>query len=215
MSTLPPAAAPGATPKPATPKAPKPQKPKEDKPQKGKEDKAPKKDDATSKTGTPAAGGETKLTPKQQKEQKKAEKQARRAADKAAAGAAPARKPEPVAGGDKKGKPQQGAKSPSAEKKGGKAEKTDKGSGATTVARVSQAAAEMAPKKEIPLFRHLESPGRKVNVTESHKDVHPAILALGLQMASYDICGSSARCVATLLAFKRVIDAHLVEGNIR
>jgi translation initiation factor eIF-2B subunit delta len=34
--------------------------------------------------------------------------------------------------------------------------------------------------------------------------VHSAVLALGLQIRDYVICGSSARCVATLLAFKRV-----------
>jgi translation initiation factor eIF-2B subunit delta len=37
------------------------------------------------------------------------------------------------------------------------------------------------------------------------KDVHPAILALGLQYSSYAICGSTARMVAMLLAFKAVI----------
>jgi len=211
MST--PTAAPtGSTPKTVTPKAPKPQKPKEDKPQKGKEDKAQKKDDAGAKAGTPAPEGETKLTPKQLKELKKAEKQARRAADKATAGVTPGGKPEVGAGGDKKGKLQQSAKGPSTEKKGGKLEKAEKGSGATAV---GHAVTGKATKKEIPLFRHLESPGRRVNIAGSHKDVHPAILALALQMASYDICGSSARCVATLLAFKRVIDAHPVEGNIR
>lgn len=204
----------GAIPKPVTPKAPKPQKPKEDRPQKGKEDKVQKKDDTGAKAGAPTPGGEAKLTPKQLKELKKAEKQARRAADKGTLGVAPSGKPEAGAGGDKKGKPQQGSKGTSAEKKGGKAERADKGSGTTAVAHGGQAAIEKAAKKEIPLFRHLESPGRRVNVVGSHKDVHPAILALGLQMASYDICGSSARCVATLLAFKRVIDAHPVEGNI-
>ncbi|KAF8423356.1 initiation factor 2 subunit family-domain-containing protein [Tirmania nivea] len=208
MSTSPPAVPAGATPKSVTPKAPKQQKLKEDKPQKGKEDKAQKRDDAGAKAGISAPGGEAKLNPKQLKELKKAEKQARRAADKATAGVAPGGKPEVGPGGDKKGKPQQGAKSPWIEKKGGKVEKVEKGSGATPVAHTGQAATEKAPKKEIPLFRHLESPGRKVNLAGSHKDVHPAILALGLQMASYDICGSSARCVATLLAFKRVIEDY-------
>lgn len=214
MSTPPTAAPAGAAPKSLTPKAPKPQKPKDDKPQKGKEDKTQKKDDAEAKAGTLVPEGEATLTPKQLKELKKAEKQARRAADKTIAGVPPGGKPEVGAGGDKKGKLQQGAKGPSAEKKGGKAEKAEKGSGATAAAHAGQAATGKAPKKEIPLFKHLESPGRRVSVAGSHKDVHPAILALGLQMASYDICGSSARCVATLLAFKRVIDTHSVEGNI-
>ncbi|KAF8446515.1 initiation factor 2 subunit family-domain-containing protein [Terfezia claveryi] len=213
MSTPPTAAPAGPTQKPVTPKAPKPQKPKEDKPQKGKEEKVQKKDDAGPQAGALAPGGEAKLTPKQLKELKKADKQARRAADKATAGVASGGKPEVGAGGDKRGKPQQSTKGPSTEKKGGKADKAEKGSGATAAAHAGQAVSQRAPKNEIPLFRHLESPGRGVNLAGSHKDVHPAILALGLQMASYDICGSSARCVATLLAFKRVIEDYTTPAH--
>ena len=64
------------------------------------------------------------------------------------------------------------------------------------------------PKKEnknVKLFGHLYSHPRRTTIAGASKDVHPAILALGLQMSSYIICGSNARCVATLLAFKRVM----------
>lgn len=205
MSTAQPAVPSGSTPKPATPKSNKPQKPKEDKPQKGKEDKQQKPKDASAPK-VPAADGEANLTPKQLKELKKAEKQARRASDKATAGVPSGGKPD-AGVGDRKGKPQQaGAKGAQAEKKGGKAERTDRGSGSSAAVSAGQPAADQGPKKEIALFRHLENPERKVHIAGAHKDVHPAILALGLQMASFDICGSSARCVATLQAFKRASD---------
>lgn len=63
-----------------------------------------------------------------------------------------------------------------------------------------------APKKEdktVELFRHLYKP-RVTSIAGAGKDVHPAVLALGLQMSSYTICGSCARLVATLQAFKKV-----------
>ena len=58
--------------------------------------------------------------------------------------------------------------------------------------------------KIVALFGHLYGHSRRTGLAGANKDVHPAILALGLQMSSYAICGSSARCVATLLAFKKV-----------
>ena len=58
--------------------------------------------------------------------------------------------------------------------------------------------------KNVALFGHLYNQTRRTTIAAAGKDVHPAILALGLQMSNYVICGSNARCVATLLAFKRV-----------
>lgn len=63
------------------------------------------------------------------------------------------------------------------------------------------------PKKEIKnvaLFGHLYGQPRRTTIAAAGKDVHPAILSLGLQMSNYIICGSNARCVATMLCFKRV-----------
>lgn len=45
----------------------------------------------------------------------------------------------------------------------------------------------------------------KGSTDKAERDVHPAILALGLAYAEHRICGSNARCVALLGAFKRVI----------
>jgi translation initiation factor eIF-2B subunit delta len=57
--------------------------------------------------------------------------------------------------------------------------------------------------KTVEFFRHLYKT-RTTSIAAAGKDVHPAVLALGLQMSNYTICGSCARLVATLLAFKRV-----------
>ncbi len=58
--------------------------------------------------------------------------------------------------------------------------------------------------KEVALFGHLYGHPRRMSVAGAARDIHPAVLALGLQMSSYIICGSNARCVATLFCFKRV-----------
>ncbi|PMD59260.1 IF-2B-domain-containing protein [Hyaloscypha bicolor E] len=66
------------------------------------------------------------------------------------------------------------------------------------------------PKKEdktVEFFRHLYKT-RTTSIAGASKDVHPAVLALGLQMSNYTICGSCARLVATLQAFKRVIESY-------
>lgn len=57
--------------------------------------------------------------------------------------------------------------------------------------------------KTVELFRHLYKT-RATTIAGAGKEVHPAVLALGQQMSSYTICGSNARLVATLQAFKRV-----------
>lgn len=58
--------------------------------------------------------------------------------------------------------------------------------------------------KKVALFSHLYGHPRRTTLAGVGKDVHPAVLALGLQMSNYIVCGSNARCIATLLVFKRV-----------
>ena len=58
--------------------------------------------------------------------------------------------------------------------------------------------------KNVALFDHLYGHPRRSTIAGAGKDINPSVLALGLQMRNYIICGSSARCVAMLLAFKRV-----------
>lgn len=72
---------------------------------------------------------------------------------------------------------------------------------------VAASAALSEPKKEnknVALFGHLYGNPRRTTIAGAAKDIHPAVLALGLQMSNYVICGSNARCVATMLVFKRV-----------
>ena len=62
--------------------------------------------------------------------------------------------------------------------------------------------------KNVALFDHLYGNPRRTTMAGAGKDVNHSVLALGLQMRNYTICGSSARCVAMLLAFKRVGAIH-------
>ena len=64
-----------------------------------------------------------------------------------------------------------------------------------------------APKKDnknVSLFSHLYGHPRRSTMAGAAKDIHPAVVVLGLKMSHYIICGSNARCVAMLLAFTRV-----------
>lgn len=71
-----------------------------------------------------------------------------------------------------------------------------------------QAVAPTAPSKEktkrVALFSHLYSGPRRTTIAGAGKDVHPAVLSLGIQISNYTVIGSNARCVAMLLAFKKV-----------
>ncbi|KAI1849418.1 hypothetical protein JX265_008572 [Neoarthrinium moseri] len=63
-------------------------------------------------------------------------------------------------------------------------------------------------KVQIPeCFSHL-SMAKRIPMTQADKDVHPSVLALGQQMATFSIDESIARLKATLLAFKRVIQSY-------
>ncbi|KAI4204546.1 MAG: hypothetical protein LQ350_001096 [Teloschistes chrysophthalmus] len=62
--------------------------------------------------------------------------------------------------------------------------------------------------KKVAFLSHLYGAPRRTTIAGAHKDIHPSVLALGLQMSNYVVCGSNARCVSTLLAFKKVINAY-------
>ncbi|CAG8591843.1 1678_t:CDS:2 [Ambispora gerdemannii] len=51
------------------------------------------------------------------------------------------------------------------------------------------------------------------NTASAPKEIHPAVLVLGLQFAEYKICGANARCIATLTAFKKVIQDYKTPNN--
>lgn len=63
---------------------------------------------------------------------------------------------------------------------------------------------QQAMQNQVPWLSHLDSPKRPSTSSAAAKDLHPAMLALGLQFAEYKIAGSNARCVAMLSTFSKV-----------
>jgi translation initiation factor eIF-2B subunit delta len=178
--------------------APMPEATKASQPQKEKKGGAgkPAKEPVTP-TDTP------KLSGAELKKKAKEEKAARRAQalqDKQSGGAAPS--PATPSGPTQKSEPQKGQKGVQ------KRRESTAGESRNMAIRGSQKAAPVvdAPKEEdktVEFFRHLYKT-RTTSIAGAGKEVHPAVLALGLQMSNYTICGSCARLVATLQAFKRV-----------
>jgi translation initiation factor eIF-2B subunit delta len=167
--------------------------------------------EATQPTKSPAAGGSgaiPKLSGAEIKAQKKAEKAARRQQEiQARQGGSTA---STTASG---GKPQlQNVQSQRGKGEAGAAQHRRTGSTAGDTRNVQSKGGQTTtnqpeePRKEdktVELFRHLYKT-RATTISGASKEVHPAVLALGQQMSSYTVCGSNARLVATLQAFKRV-----------
>jgi len=174
--------------------------------------------------------GTPKLSGAELKKRAKEEKAARRAAEKAAkdVGGGP--------GGPVSGKgPQQGG-GKEAQKTGQQAAKDAskpghkrtgsqtaslqgqplaiRGKGGAVGSPVQATKEKKTAAKEVGLFGHLYTQPKRMTLEGVSKEVHPAVLALGFQMSNYEICGSNARCVAMLLAFKRVIDLLSFRYNI-
>jgi len=61
---------------------------------------------------------------------------------------------------------------------------------------------------EVPWLSHLDPPKKPNTASNTNKDLHPAILALGLRFAEHKMVGSNARCVAMLLTFAKIIQDH-------
>ncbi|PQE30153.1 translation initiation factor eif-2b delta subunit protein [Rutstroemia sp. NJR-2017a WRK4] len=155
---------------------------------------------------TPTGDG-NKLSPAELKKKAKEEKAARRAAAVQNKQSSEVSTPVSASPGQKG----EGAK-------GGKGQQKKGGSSPTDTRNVPirggpSRSAPVAPElpkaedKTVEFFRHLYKP-RTISIAGSAKDVHPAVLALGLQMSNYTICGSCARLVATLQAFKRVVESY-------
>ncbi|KAE8377351.1 hypothetical protein BDV26DRAFT_216443 [Aspergillus bertholletiae] len=161
-----------------------------------------------SKDAPPAAGGapgEEKLSPAELKKKAKAEKAARRAKERAEREASGGAGPGPNAAPPKKGSIGSGAGGKEAPGQPYKGQRHRRGSGTQPSATEQKKKQE---DKNVAVFGHLYGQPRRTTIAGAGKEVHPAVLALGLQMRDYVVCGSSARCVATLLAFKRVIEAY-------
>lgn len=219
QSTLQPAAAPTPTPsQPATENPPQQSLPIRD----GQAAKGPaqqEKQPAKPKDAAApaAAGAEKALTPGELKKQAKAEKAARRAKEKLerdSGGAGAAGSPAPGAGQARPpSTPKKDAGGGGASQKGQKVPPPRRGSGPIA----QTAAVEQKKKKEdksVAVFGHLYGQQRRTTIAGAGKEVHPAVLALGLQMRDYVVCGSNARCVATLVAFKRVSISRFPGGFV-
>jgi len=145
-----------------------------------------------------------KLSGAELKKKAKEEKAARRAQaalEKTSGGIVPTSVNAP--GLAQKADPQKGQKG-STQKKGAQVAVEARGLPSRGIQRTVPVAE--VPKEEdktVEFFRHLYKT-RTTSIAGAGKEVHPAVLSLGLQMGSYTICGSSARLVATLQAFKRV-----------
>ena len=63
---------------------------------------------------------------------------------------------------------------------------------------------KLKDEKRVAFFSHLYPKEKRTNIAGAGKEIHPAVLALGLQLRDHIICGGNARCVATLLVFKKV-----------
>ncbi|KAK3071820.1 hypothetical protein LTR53_007946 [Teratosphaeriaceae sp. CCFEE 6253] len=183
-------------------------------------------------TEQPKAAEESKVSPAELKKRAKAEKQARRAAQKEEPEGAPAQVSPATNSATQEGKTPKSPGLQDLKAKGGQAkaqqqQKSGKPSGQDAKqerAGPSQQAnmpvrgkpAQAAPVKEQPkrdntvveMLSHLYPIQRRSNIAGTSKDVHPAVLALGFQLSAYEICGSSARCVAMLLAFKEAVQAY-------
>lgn len=162
------------------------------------------------KGGPEDASKEGKLSGKELKERGKAEKAARRAKEKGQQGQPIIDLATNKLGDQKSRRPSASDAAPSPLKGQHKRSGSTSANVQKLPLRVVQS--QTAPvveevkkeNKNVALFDHLYGPPRRTTMAGAGKDVHPAVLALGLQMRNYVICGSSARCVATLLAFKRV-----------
>lgn len=165
----------------------------------------PTKNDAPA-SASAEGSTEKPLTPGELKKKAKAEKAARRAREKvekeggAPGGAAPGpgagqARPPPTPKKDTAAAAQKGQKTPTARR------------GSVALAQSGSALVEQKKKrddKKVAVFGHLYGQQRRTTIAGGGKEVHPAVLALGLQLRDYVVCGSSARCVSTMIAFKRV-----------
>lgn len=68
--------------------------------------------------------------------------------------------------------------------------------------------------KRVSMFSHLYPKEKRTSLAGAGREIHPAVLALGLQLRDYVICGGNARCIATLLAFKKVIQAYTTPSGV-
>ncbi|KAK7954915.1 hypothetical protein PG988_015609 [Apiospora saccharicola] len=158
------------------------------------------------------AAGDKKLTGAELKAKAKADKAARRAQQKTS---------KEVAKGEAAVSSSPGQLGPSAgevKAKGGKGKDgalAAAAAGRPVLLKAPPSAVVTEQKIQIPeCFSHL-SMARRIPMTQADKDVHPSVLMLGQQMATFTIDESITRLKATMLAFRKVIESYITPpGNI-
>ncbi|KAI1496759.1 hypothetical protein F5X99DRAFT_399360 [Biscogniauxia marginata] len=175
---------------------------KSEKPQAPTKNEKPKDESAEPSNATKLSGAALKA-------KAKAEKAARRAQVKATKEvvkgetvvlSAPGQSG-PSAGGDVKANKAKG-------KQDGAATSSSGAAGKAAASKGTAPPAVPEPKITVPeCFSHL-SIAKRNPMANADKDVHPTVLALGQQMATFAIDESITRLKATLLAFKKVIDSY-------
>lgn len=142
-----------------------------------------------------AAANPEKLTPAQLKAKAKAEKAARRAKVIETKAAVAAATPAKEAG---KGKGKQDGQPPQSKQHRGSMSGRRPSIGGPLIEKEKDA------RSGIPeCFSHVPM-AKRVQLSQTHKDVDPAVLVAGQQMAAFAIKDSISRLEATLLAFKKV-----------
>ncbi len=86
--------------------------------------------------------------------------------------------------------------------------------GLISQSKEAEAQKKSLPEKKVAIFSHLYSKERRTGVAGVSREIHPAVLTLGIQLRDYVICGGNARCVATLLAFKKVIQSYTTPPSV-
>jgi len=155
---------------------------------------------------TPEPSTPKKLSGAELKAQKKAEKAAARAKQKGDGPADAPSKGQPPKPEQQSSKPQKGRPTgPSKDASDSRPQKSQQPSGTKQPAVVERPkSSEPAGETPVAVFAHLYDKPKRHTIPGASKDVHPAIQALGLQYSTYEVCGSTARCIAMLLALKPV-----------
>ncbi|EPX73732.1 translation initiation factor eIF2B delta subunit [Schizosaccharomyces octosporus yFS286] len=149
-------------------------------------------------TQTVNTGAEPKKSGKDLKALKKAQKQASRKA-----------RADQQGGGKEKGNGSDERKQDQNSKGGNQLKKPSKqnGKGSPPVPKKEDPAVleqMFFEEKQVSIFSHLD--WRRRRTTENlPKDIHPAVIRLGLKLANYKVFGSNQRCIELLKTFKKVI----------
>ncbi|EFQ94592.1 hypothetical protein PTT_07674 [Pyrenophora teres f. teres 0-1] len=167
---------------------------------------------ATQESAPAATNGEAtdapkKLSPAELKKQKQAEKQAKRAQAKSVGGPSN-QQPGPAKDGQRQQKDSKQTSKDDKSRPLALRRRPSQPNTPTAKEPEKKSKKEKEPKQTGLFFGHLYSQPKQQSLVGASKDVHPAVLALGLQYSSYAICGSTARMVSMLLVFKTVIEAY-------